>query len=116
MSEERGSLGIVIGALDAPVVAFVGADGAIAMPDARIELGWSLYTDEWRSPLAASTRQHAIDGMPVVETRAAVPSGDVVHRGLTRSPGRRRRWSSTSRTRHRDRSRSRCACVVSVAT
>ena len=89
MSEERGSLGIVIGVLDAPTVAFVGADGTIAIPDARIELGWSLYTDQWRAPLAASTRQHAIGGMPVVETRAAVPSGDVVHRAyaVTGPPG-----------------------------
>ncbi|HEY1738109.1 MAG TPA: hypothetical protein VGI86_05335 [Acidimicrobiia bacterium] len=80
MSEVRGSLGIVMGVLDAPTVAFVRGEGTIEVPDARIELGWSLYTDRWHAELATSTRQHAIDGMPVVETRAAVPSGDVVHR------------------------------------
>jgi hypothetical protein len=80
VSEKAGSLGIVIGVLDAPALAVVGGNGQIELPDARIELGWSLYTDHWHAPLTASTRQHAVEGMPVVETRVAVPSGDVVHR------------------------------------
>ncbi len=71
---------MTIGVLDAPTVAVVRRDGAIELPGAHVALGWSLYTDGWRPPAAGATRQHAIDGLPVVETRVAVPGGDVVHR------------------------------------
>lgn len=70
--------GIVVGVLDTPAVAFVNPLGALAAPDAGVELDWRVHTDRWHSPAPASTRQHAVDGLPVVETRVAVPGGDVV--------------------------------------
>src|SRR4051794_29517168 len=79
----RESRGVAIGVLDTPVLGFVDAAGTIELPEAGLALEWAIYTDEWRTPNAApgsSTRQQVIDAMPVVETRVAVPSGDVVQR------------------------------------
>jgi hypothetical protein len=72
--------GIVVGVLDAPVLGYVAPTGGVALPGAGITIDWAYYTDSWHEPVARAVRQVAVDGMPVVESRVAVPSGDVVHR------------------------------------
>ncbi|NDF68006.1 MAG: hypothetical protein EB143_00580 [Actinobacteria bacterium] len=48
------------------------------------ELGWWVAADDrWHNPRREpSRRQRMIDGTPVVETKIAVPSGDVVQRAF----------------------------------
>lgn len=44
---------------------------------------WVAASDKWHDPRQApSLRQRRIDGVPVVETKLAVPGGDVVQRGF----------------------------------
>jgi hypothetical protein len=69
--------------LGSPSVGFVGATGTVELPDTGLTgltIDWEYHTDSWRAPTAQSARQTAVAGMPVVETRVAVPSGDVIHR------------------------------------
>ena len=44
---------------------------------------WIAASDKWHDPRRSpSVRQRSIDGTPVVETKLAVPGGDVVHRAF----------------------------------
>ena len=57
----------------------------VAQLDSRREpFGWWIAaSDKWHDPRRSpSVRQRAIDGVPVVETKLAVPGGDVVHRAF----------------------------------
>ena len=65
--------------------ATVDAGGAIHVDDWAGEecAWWVAASDRWHDPQQApSIRQHRIDGTPVIETKLAVPGGDVVHRAF----------------------------------
>lgn len=60
----------------------VDAWGVARLDDHREPVSWWVAaSDKWHDPRhSPSVRQRAVDGTPVVETKLAVPGGDVVHR------------------------------------
>jgi hypothetical protein len=72
-----------IGVLGGSWRATVEPDGTITPCAAGSRpLRWHVAADDrWHTPATSSTRrQRAIDGVPVIETRIRIPSGDAVHR------------------------------------
>jgi hypothetical protein len=72
----------LIGTLGGATRALVTEWGAIDPCDGSPRLDWWVAADDrWHHPDREPTRrQHRIAGAPVVETRIAVPGGDVAHR------------------------------------
>lgn len=62
----------------------VDASGVAHLDGRRVPVGWWVAaSDKWHDPRQSpSVRQRAIDGTPVVETKLAVPGGDIVHRAF----------------------------------
>ena len=76
------NVGVRIG-LHGAAHAVVGAGGGVHPDGWRgAECAWWVAaSDRWHDPrVEPSVRQRRIDGTPVVETKLAVPGGDVVHR------------------------------------
>jgi hypothetical protein len=74
-------LGAPVGALGAHQIVAVDARGAVQVVAARCEIDWLVGTgDRWRRAASEpGVRQHRISGAPAVQTRLAVPGGDIVH-------------------------------------
>ena len=79
----------LIGAIGSPWRATVSAWGRIDPRDGSPSLDWAVGgADHWYRPeLEVSTRQHALGGTPVVETRVHVPGGDAIHRAFVVAGG-----------------------------
>lgn len=62
----------------------VDASGVAHLDGQRKPVAWWVAaSDKWHDPRQSpSLRQRAIDGTPVVETKLAVPGGDIVHRAF----------------------------------
>lgn len=76
MTTPIGLRGVPCGAVDTFGIARLDERGA-TIP------WWVAASDTWHNPRRApSLRQRRIDGVPVVETKLAVPGGDVVHRAF----------------------------------
>ena len=71
-----------VGVVGATWRATVTADGSIDVWDSPDVLRWHVAADDrWHTPSSSSTlRQRRVDGVPVVETRMRIPSGDAVQR------------------------------------
>ena len=61
-------------------VGWVDSSGIVRLDDRRAPIAWWVAADDrWHDPSRSpSMRQRRIDGTPVVETKLAVPGGDVV--------------------------------------
>ena len=72
----------MIGAIGSPWRATVSAWGRIDPADGSPPLDWAIGgADRWYRPeVESSTRQRAIGGTPVIESRVRVPGGDAIHR------------------------------------
>lgn len=59
---------------------WVDAAGTVELDGRKTSIGWWLAADDrWHDPRSApSIRQRRLDGTPVIETKLAVPGGDVV--------------------------------------
>lgn len=79
----------MVGSLGSPWRAEVDGGGNVVCADGSPPLQWFVSAeDRWHRPAEeVATRQVALEGTPVIETRIRVPSGDVVQR-LFVSPGR----------------------------
>ncbi|NBO33596.1 MAG: hypothetical protein EBV02_04400 [Actinobacteria bacterium] len=89
-----------IGLRGGTAIAHVDAAGFVTRDGRRAtELGWWVAADDrWHDPREEpSGRQRLIDGTPVVETKIAVPGGDVVQRGSDEW-SRHRRGGGAERT------------------
>ena len=67
----------------------MSAWGRIDPADGSPNLDWAIGgADRWYRPeVESSTRQRAIDGTPVIETRVRVPGGDAIHRAFVVAGG-----------------------------
>ena len=71
--------GTTLGALGARGVATVDAHGVLTMCDRGIDVEWMVGAESWRVVANdVATRQQIVPGAPVVSTRIAAGSGDVV--------------------------------------
>jgi hypothetical protein len=79
----------LIGAIGSPWRATVSAWGRIDPADGSPNLDWAIGgADRWYRPeVETSTRQRAIGGTPVIETRVRVPGGDAIHRVFVAAGG-----------------------------
>jgi hypothetical protein len=79
----------LIGAIGSLWRATVTAWGRIDPADGSPDLDWVIGgADRWYRPeLELSTRQRAIGGTPVIETRMRVPGGDAIHRAFVVAGG-----------------------------
>lgn len=72
---------IAVGIVGQPLMAEVDVAGQLWLPDGSPVRWWVAAEDRWHDPRdIPATRQRAVDGAPVVETRVRVPGGDVVAR------------------------------------
>ncbi len=79
----------MIGAIGSPWRATVSAWGRIDPADGSSNLDWAIGgADRWYRPgVETSTRQQAVAGTPVIETRVRVPGGDAIHRAFVVAGG-----------------------------